>query len=104
MSYVMNRLLLAGWDLGSFFSNLTTKGKEWGGYLLVFLGVILIVVGVVKVVMAFVSKRSQTNWFATIGMILVGGFLAAAGVGSAAFDKVNKLANVGAGTLDSLGH
>lgn len=92
------------WDLGSFFSNLTAKGKEWGGYFIVFLGVILIIIGVFNIVKAFMSQgRGQTNWFMTIAMILVGGFLCAAGVGSAAFDKMTGLANIGAGTISELG-
>ena len=92
------------WDLGKFFSNLTQKGKEWGGYFIVFLGVILIVIGIFNIVKAFMSQgRGQTNWFMTIAMILVGGFLCAAGVGSTAFDKMTGLANIGAGTISELG-
>lgn len=93
------------WDLGSFFSNLAAKGKEWGGWFLLFLGVVLIVVGVFHIVKAFMSQgRGQTNWFMTIAMILVGGFLCAAGTtGTAVFNKMTKLANVGSGTIESLG-
>ncbi len=96
--------IMMSWDLGKFFSNLTAKAKEWGGYFLVFLGVILLIVGVIQIVKAFMSHgRGQTNWLMVGGMILVGGFLCTAGVGAGAFTKVEKLANVGAGTLDALG-
>ena len=93
------------WDLGSFFSNLASKGKEWGGWFLLFLGVVLIVVGVFNVVKAFMSQgRGQTNWFMTIAMILVGGFLCAAGAtGTEVFNKMTGLANIGAGTISELG-
>jgi uncharacterized membrane protein len=96
--------IFMSWDLGTFFSNLTSKAKEWGGYLLVLLGVVLLIAGIVQIVKAFMSHgRGQTNWLMVGGMILVGGFLCATGGGLAAFNNVQKLANVGSGTLDALG-
>lgn len=91
--------LQMAFDLGTFFSNLTEKGKEWGGYFIIFLGVVLIIVGVVKIVKGFATQgRGQTNWLMAIGTILVGGFLVAAG-----FNGVNNLANIGAETINQLG-
>ena len=92
-------MLQLAFDLGTFFSNLTEKAKEWGGYFIIFLGVCLIIISVVQIVKGFASHgRGQTNWLMTIGMLLVGGFLVGAG-----FTGVNKLAEVGAATIRGLG-
>ncbi len=93
-------MYIIGADIGVFFSNLTEKSKEWGGYFLMFLGVVLIIWGVVGIVKAFVSHgRGQVNWLMTIGMILVGGFLLASGNNMA---EVIKFANYGNDTLKDL--
>jgi len=92
--------LQLAFDLGTFFQNLTTKAKEWGGYFIMFLGAILIIVGVVQIFKGFASggKGGHVNWLMAIGTILMGGFLAVAG-----FNGVNNLANVGAETIQQLG-
>ena len=78
----------------SFFSNLTEKAKEWGdyfivfskewgGYFIAFLGLVLVIIGIVQIVKAIVKAvayhdRYQVNWqviLGMIGMMLVGGFL-----------------------------
>ncbi len=90
-----------GFDLGSFFSNLTEKSKEWGGYFVAFLGVVLLVWGIVSIVKAFVSHgRGQVNWLMCIGMILVGGFLIGSGLN---LTGIIKIAQVGNDTIDKLG-
>lgn len=90
-----------GFDLGQFFKNLMEKGKEWGAWFIGFLGVILVIWGIVNVVKAFISQgRGQTNWLLTIGMILVGGFL----IGIAgAWDNLQKFLDMGTATINDLG-
>ncbi len=91
-----------GFDIGSFFSNLTEKAKEWGGYFVAFLGVALLVIGVVQIVKGFASHgKGQVNWLMTIGMILVGGFLIGSGLN---LTGIIKLAQVGNDTIEQLGN
>ena len=85
-----------GFDIGKFFSNLTEKAKEWGGYFIAFLGLVLVIIGIVQIVKAFASHgRGQVNWLMTLGMILVGGFLLASSMGG-----VLNFANIGVKTLE----
>ena len=89
-----------GFNLGTFFSNLTEKAKEWGGFFIAFLGVILVIWGIVAIVKAFISHgRGQTNWVLSIGMILVGGFL----IGASQWDKIQSFLDIGTNTITSLG-
>lgn len=89
-----------GFDLGTFFDNLAKLGKEWGAKFIVFLGVILVVWGIVNIVKAFISQgRGQTNWLMTIAMLLVGGFLCAIG----GWDTIQNFLNIGAGTITKMG-
>ena len=93
-------MFVAGFNIGTFFSNATTLAKTWGGYFIMFLGVVLIIVGVVKLVMAFIQhgKGPQPNWLLIIGMLLVGGFLLSVGINGAI-----TFSNVGIDTLNTLG-
>ncbi len=90
-----------GFDIGAFFSNLTDKAKTWGAYFIMFLGVVLLIMGVVNIVKAFASHgRGQVNWLMVAGMILVGGFLL--GVGANMEGLIN-LSKVGEETIKDLG-
>ena len=73
-------MYVIGFDIGTFFSNFTTNLQTWGGYFIGFLGTVLLIYAIVKIVKAFVSHgRSQENWLMIAGMLLVGGWLAATG-------------------------
>lgn len=89
------------WDLGSFFSNLALKGKEYGQYFVVFLGVILIIAGLYQIVKGLMSHgRGQTNWGIAAACILIGGFMA----GITSWDSIQNFTNMGSATIDTLGH
>ncbi len=91
--------LVMAFDIGTFFSNLTAKAQTWGGYFLMFLGVLLIIVGGFQIAKGFMSHgRGQVNWLMAIGTIMVGGFLAAKG-----FTGLNTLSGIGAETINALG-
>ena len=90
-----------GFNLGTFFKNLAAKAKEWGHLFIVFLGVILVIWGIVAIVKGFISHgRGQVNWLMSIAMILVGGFLVTLG----SWDALNNWLQIGTGTLTELGH
>lgn len=86
-------------DIGTFFQNLTTKATEWGGYFIIFLGVVLIIWATVLVVKGFISHGSgrPTNWLMIGAMFLVGGLLFASG-----WNGVKAFADMGKETLESL--
>ena len=87
-------------DIGKFFENLGTKSKEWAKWFIIFLGIVLIVWGIVNIVKAFISQgRGQTNWLMTIAMILVGGFLCAI----SSFDDILKFTKIGSETIKQMG-
>ena len=85
-------------NLGSFFQNLTTTVKQWGSWFIAFLGVCLIIAGVVQLVKAFISHgRGQVNWLIIGAMILVGGFLVAVGGN---FGSMEKVSDIGIKTIE----
>lgn len=86
-------------NIGTLFQNLTTKGQEWGGYFVMFLGVIAMIVAVYNIVMGFIRKGQQTNWVMLFFTLLVGGFLLATG---ANLSGVLSFANFGTQTLQDL--
>ena len=92
-------LLSGGINIGTFFSNATALAKTWGNYFIMFLGIVMIIVGVVKLVMAFIQhgKGPQPNWLLIIGMLLVGAFLLSVGVNGAI-----SFSNMGVDTLQQL--
>lgn len=92
-------MLQLAFDLGTFFSNLTSKASDWAGYFVMFLGLVLMVIAVVQIVKGFASHgRGQTNWLMTLAMLLVGGFLFVKG-----FTGVQTFAEIGSETIQSLG-
>lgn len=93
-------MVKASFDLGTFFQNLTTLGKVWGGYFVMFLGVVLCLVGVYQIVRGFIQHgRGQTNWLMVFVMILVGGFFFNSG---ADMSGVFWFADAGTSTLEQL--
>lgn len=85
-------------NLGSFFKNLTSVGETWGGYFIMFLGMILVIVAIIQLVKAFLQHgRGQSNWLMIALMILVGGYLFATG-----FNGVKTFADFGQQTLKDI--
>lgn len=94
----------ATFNIELFLQNATAKVKEWGGYLIVLLGAVLLVVAVWILVTGLMSHgKKQTNWAMCIIMFIIGGCLVGAGVGSAAFTWVQNIAAGGKDTIESLG-
>jgi uncharacterized membrane protein YidH (DUF202 family) len=72
----------AAWDLGSFLQNATATLKQWGGYLIMLMGVVAVVIGVVKAVTGLMSHgKKDTNWLVVAVLIIVGGALLVGGWG-----------------------
>ncbi len=94
-------MYVIGGDIGTFFRNLTSNLQTWGGYFIGFMGTVLLIVAVVKIVQAFVSHgRGQVNWLMIAGMLLVGGWLAATGFG---FSKLLTFTGDFADTIEKAG-
>lgn len=86
-------------DIGKIFQNATTLAQTWGGYMIIFLGAILVIWAVVLLVKGLMTHGNGrgTNWLMIILMILIGGFLMAQG-----FSGVKKFADIGTSTLEQL--
>ncbi len=85
-------------DLGKFFVNLAAKAKEWGGYFLIFLGVILLIWAGIMIFKAFAQHgRGQSNWLMIVFMVLIGGYMMVKG-----FQGMEQLADIGASTIEQL--
>lgn len=96
---MQNSMFMLAWDLTSFLTNLNDKLRFWGGLLIVLVGVILIIVGAVKVAMGLGSHgKKQVSWPIIIAMIFVGGAFALGG-----FSLVFDIAGGGKTTIEELG-
>ena len=85
-------------DLGKFFQNLATLGKEWGSYFIMFLGVIMLIWAAVLIFKAFAQHgRGQSNWLMIFLMLIVGGWMMVQG-----FTGIARFADMGAATLERL--
>lgn len=74
-------LILAEWDLVSFFKNSQEYVKAAGGGLISLLGLALLIWGFVKMMGKLKDgDRSQSNWGAIVGMIIVGGAMLFGGI------------------------
>ena len=88
-----------GWSLTNFFANATKYAKKAGGWFIILLGVIMIIVAAWQIGSGFIAHgRKQTNWFIAIALLIVGGAFAAGG-----FTFVSKVASGGQATLNELG-
>ena len=77
-------LILAEWDLVSFFKNSQEYVKVAGGAMLSLLGLALLIWGFVKMMGKLKDgDRSQSNWGTIIAMIIIGGAIMAGGIGLA---------------------
>lgn len=88
-----------GWDLTTFFENVVQAVQRWGGMFIVLLGVIMIIVAVYQAAKGLISHgKTQTNWFITATLLILGGALAVGG-----WSWVYSLARGGQITLNQLG-
>lgn len=87
------------WDIGTFLQNATKTIKQWGSYLIILIGVVLIIVAVWQIAKGLISHgKGQTNWAVAIIMLIIGGALMAGG-----FGLVSTIASGGGQTINELG-
>jgi uncharacterized membrane protein len=87
------------WDIGTFLQNATKTIKQWGSYLIILIGVVLIIVSIWQIAKGLISHgKGQTNWAVAIIMLIIGGALMAGG-----FGLVSTIASGGGQTINELG-
>ena len=69
-----------GWHISKFFENSQSTVKSVGGMFIILLGIVMIVVAGYNIGKALIMHgKTQTNWFITILLLLVGGAFAVGG-------------------------
>ena len=91
----------SGWDLSNFLSNATSQITSWGQLLVILVGLIMLLVGIIKLAGAFIShgKGQPPNWVIIVALILVGGAFMTAG----SWEMITAIAGGGKTTIESLG-
>lgn len=98
---IISAMLASKWDLGNFLQNATDTIKTWGGYVVILIGVVMIIVSVYQIAKGLIGHGKQgqpTNWFIVIGLLVVGGALSIGG-----FTWVSNIAQGGQKTIEDLG-
>lgn len=98
---MMNLLSMPmAWDLGSFLQNATSTLKEWGGYLIILIGVVMVVWSVVMIARGLISHgKTQVSWPVAIILLILGGAFMVGG-----FSFVANIAAGGKTTIEDLGN
>lgn len=87
------------WRLDTFLQNLAGTAKTWGGYFIVFLGIVMIIVSAWQLGSGLMSHgKKQTNWAVAVILLILGGAFAVGG-----FNFLSNIASGGAATINSLG-
>ena len=87
------------WSLDNFLQNAAGTAKTWGGYFIVLMGIIMIIVAAWQIGSGLMSHgKKQTNWAVAIVLLILGGAFAVGG-----FNFVANIASGGADTINSLG-
>lgn len=87
------------WDLGSFLQHATETLKQWGGYLIILIGVVMVVFSVYQIAKGLISHgKTQTNWAVAIILLVLGGAFMVGG-----FQFVANIASGGRKTIEDLG-
>lgn len=93
----------ADWSITAFLENLSDQLVEWGGLIMLLLGVVMVIVAVYQIASGLMSHgKKQTNWFVAAGLLLLGGALVAGG-GAGTWTWVTDIAAGGKNTIDDLG-
>lgn len=93
--YIVN----AAWDLGTFLQNAKKTIETWGGYFIMLLGVIMVIVAVYQTAKGLISpQKAQTNWLIVAALLILGGALTAGG-----YTWISGIASGGKKTIDDLG-
>lgn len=94
-----NYATLMSWDIGSFLQNSSNTLKKWGGYLIILIGVVMVVISAYQVFTGLASHgKKQTNWFVVVLLLIIGGAFMIGG-----FDFVSRIAEGGQKTIEDLG-
>lgn len=93
--------IMGAWDLGSFLQNATTTLKEWGGYLIILIGVVMVIASVYQIAKGLIThgKGQPTNWAIAIVLLILGGAFMVGG-----FSFVSNIASGGKQTIEDLGN
>lgn len=88
------------WDLGSFLQNAAKVLKQWGGYFIILVGVVMVVAAVYQIAKGLIShgKGPGTNWGVAISLLILGGAFMTGG-----FAFVAKIAGGGQKTIEEIG-
>lgn len=91
---------MSGWSINNFLANLNKNLSQWGGMLIVVVGLVMVIVAVVKIAKGLMSSgRGQTNWVLNIVLFFLGGALAFGG----GWSLVQGISQGGSDTLNDLG-
>lgn len=94
----------ATFDIEKFLTNSASKLKQWGGLLLILIGVIMMLVAVCKVASGLISHgKKQVSWVVCIVMFILGGALCSFAAGPDAWNWIQNIAQGGKQTIDDLG-
>lgn len=99
--------LPAAFDIGTLLQNSFLTAKSWGGWIMLIVGVVMIVVCVYMTAKGLMSHgQSQTSWPKVILLLIFGGLLLSLGAnGTGAFDAfANTYAKGTKDTIDNLGN
>lgn len=86
------------WDFEKMLTELTNEGSTIGGGIVALFGLVMVVVGCVKVAQKLFSDRSQGSWVSAIALLLIGGVFLFGGL-----TFVLNVANSANTTIDDLG-
>lgn len=92
-------VMTGGWDLGTFLKSATSTLKEWGGYFVILVGVVMLIAGVFQIAKGLISHgRTQVNWFVCFTLIILGGAFMTGGWGF-----ISTISSGGQKTIEDLG-
>ena len=95
----MLNMVTAAWDIGSFLENSAAQIKEWGGLIIILVGIVMIITASVKIAMGLANHgKQQVNWFLLILLFLIGGAFSVGG-----YSFVSNIAEGGKKTIEDLG-
>ena len=87
------------WDVSSFLKNSEKQLKDWGGGIILIIGVVMIIASVWQIASGLMSHgKKQTNWAIALLLLIVGGAFVAGGWGF-----VSNIASGGKKTIEDLG-
>lgn len=94
----------ATFDISTFLTNATSQLKEWGGALMILIGVVMMVVAIWQIAKGLIQHgKAQVNWAIAIILLILGGALASFGAGADAFSWLADMAEGGKTTIEELG-